>query len=83
MQMTEENLKLKEMTIQLNNFDFVSSEKQETLKMRHKNSIAELESQRKRFMDQLQQVIWKELSNLLIRRTTEVVLTCKPVSINL
>lgn len=55
--MTEENLKLKEMSFQLKNFEVVSSEKQETLEMRHKNSIAELESQRKRFMDQLQQVI--------------------------
>lgn len=64
--MTEENLKLKEMSFQLKNFDVVSSEKQETLKTRHKNSIAELESQRKRFMDQLQQVIWKVSDSFLI-----------------
>lgn len=58
MQMTEENLKLNEMSFQLKNLDIVSSGKQETLKTRHKTSIAELERQRKRFMDQLQQVIW-------------------------
>lgn len=58
MQMTEENLKLNEMSFQLKNLDIVSSGKQETLETRHKTSIAELERQRKRFMDQLQQVIW-------------------------
>lgn len=59
--MTEENLKLKEMSFQLKNLDIVSSGKQETLEMRHKTSIAELERQRKRFMDQLQQVIWNAI----------------------
>ena len=57
-QMLGENLKLKEMSMQLESFDMANAVKQESLASRYKDSIRELNEQKQRFMDQLQQVMY-------------------------
>lgn len=44
------------MSLQLKNFDIENSMKHESLETRYKGSIEELESQKRRFMDQIEQV---------------------------
>lgn len=56
LQMADENLKLKAMSLQLKNFDIENSVKHESLEKRYKGSIQELESQKRRFLDQIEQV---------------------------
>lgn len=56
LQMAEENMKLKEMSSQIRNFDIESSKKPESLQKRYKSSIEELANQKQKFMHQLQEV---------------------------
>jgi hypothetical protein len=54
--MAEESLKLKEMSLQMRDFDVVNNTKHEPLQERFRSSIDEIASQKQRFMDQLRQV---------------------------
>lgn len=63
LQMADENLKLKAMSLQLKNFDVENSMKQESLEKRYQGSIQELENQKRRFMDQVEQVRLKYYSD--------------------
>lgn len=54
--MAEESLKLKEMSLQMRDFDNINSTKHEPLQEQFKKSIFEIASQKQRFMDQLRQV---------------------------
>jgi hypothetical protein len=56
LQMAEESLKLKEISMQMKNFEIENSKTHESLHKRHKASIDELASQKHKFMTQLQQV---------------------------
>lgn len=54
--LADENLKLQAMSLQLKNFDVEHSTRQESLENRYKNYIQEIENQRRRFMEQIDQV---------------------------
>lgn len=56
LQMADENLKLKAMSLQLRDFDNENNMKQDSLEKRFKSSIDELANQKRRLMDQVKQV---------------------------
>ncbi|CRL02151.1 CLUMA_CG015719, isoform A [Clunio marinus] len=56
LQMAEENLKLKEMSQRMQNFEIDTSMRSGTLESRHKTSIESIKSQKQRLMDQLKQL---------------------------
>lgn len=56
MQLVNENMKLREMSMQIKTFDKANRAKQIPLERRFQRSIEEIENQKQRFMDQLQKV---------------------------
>lgn len=56
MQIADEKLKLKEMSLEMKKIDMENSTKHEPLEQRYKSSIEEIANQKQRFMLQLHEV---------------------------